>query len=116
MTKRMFRNSIAFLIVIAFIFGCIASAMAGTLELSWKPNQESDLAGYKLYYTEEGTANEQSVDVGNVTTYELTGLTTGAYYLIEATAYDTSSNESERSYGVRGKAKYSVVEGLEIIG
>ena len=107
-------KKIFILMSILFLFS--ASALAGSIELKWQPSPEQDIGGYKLYYTEEGTATEQMVDVLNVTTYKLTGLTTGKYYLIEATAYDNAGNESERSYGVRSKARYSVVKGLEVIG
>ncbi len=98
-----------------FILLFSTTSIAGTLGLKWIPNQESDLGGYKLYYTEEGTTNEQVVNVGNVTTFELTGLTTNKFYLVEITAYDTSNNESERSYGVRAKALFKPVEGLQVI-
>lgn len=88
---------------------------AGHLTLVWDPNQEPDLAGYKLYYTEEGSLEEQSVDVGNVTEYKLAGLTTGKFYLVEASAYDTSGNESDKSYGLRARSKFDPVTGLRIL-
>ncbi len=102
------------IIAIMLVFALTAQGWAGTLKLKWLPSPETDLGGYKLYYTEEGQS-EQAVDVGNVVTYELAGLTVGKFYLIEATAYDVSGNESERSYGVRAKANWSLVVGLEVI-
>jgi hypothetical protein len=89
-------------------------AIAGSLPLAWEPNPEGDLAGYKLYYTKEETTNEQMIDVGNVTKHRLLDLTTGKFYLIEATAYDTAGNESDRSYGLRGKARFTPVTGFII--
>lgn len=104
-------------LLFVFMFSSVASvAVAGSVKLEWNPSPEPDIDGYIIYYWEEGIGTEQSIDVGNVTTYELTGLTTGKYYIIEATAYDTSANESERSYGVRGKARFSTVERLGIRG
>ncbi len=75
----------------------------GTAALSWDaPTTNADdtpladLAGYKVYYgtispIDMGTS--ESVDVGNTTSYTLSGLSTGTYYFA-ATAYDTSGNES----------------------
>ncbi len=111
--KKIFITTI---LTFLFVLGLSGAAWAGSVTVAWNPNSESDLAGYKLYYWKDGVTPivEQMVDVLNVTTYEITGLTTGKYYIIEATAYDTSNNESERSYGVRGKANYSAVKGLRI--
>ncbi len=55
-------------------------------------------SGYRLYY---GTANgtyPQSIDVGNVTTYSLTGLAGGVTYYFVATAYDSSSPPVESGF------------------
>jgi len=74
---------------------------AGSLTLSWNaPIQNtdgtalSDLAGYKLYY---GTATgnyTNTINVGNVTTYQVNNLTDGLTYYFAVTAYNTSGNES----------------------
>jgi hypothetical protein len=73
----------------------------------------TDLAGYKIYY---GTASHQYSsyrDVGNVVTYNLTGLSTGTTYYIVATSYDTSGVESDYSnevvYSVPPACTYSIV-------
>jgi len=77
------------------------SVFAGSLTLSWNaPIQNtdgtalSDLAGYKLYY---GTATgnyTNTINVGNVTTYQVNNLTDGLTYYFAVTAYNTSGNES----------------------
>lgn len=103
------------MVVLVMLMLFSVSTWAGSIEIKWSPNTEPDLTGYIVYYTEEG-GTEQSVDVGNEITWKLEGLVTGSYYLIEVTAYDASGNESEKSYGVRTKAKYSKVDGLEVIG
>jgi hypothetical protein len=74
-------------------------AAAGMVQatLEWDANSEPDLAGYKLHY---GTAcgNYTSVvDVGNQTTYTLSGLTAGTTYYITATAYNTAGLDSTYS-------------------
>ena len=73
-------------------------AVAATLELSWQPNSEPDLAGYKIYYGNSGPRIYSIIlDVGNVTQYQITGLSIGSTYYFAVTAYDESGNESEYS-------------------
>jgi fibronectin type 3 domain-containing protein len=77
----------------------------GTINLTWDPNKDPDLAGYKIYY---GTASKRygpGIDVGKVTTYSLTGLVTGEKYYISVTAYNTKGRESAPSNEVVGVAK-----------
>ena len=81
------------------------NVLAGSATLSWDPNTEPDLAGYKIYYgTSPRTGTDPKicglcgysnrVDVGNVTTYTFNNLTNGQTYYFSVTAYDTSNNES----------------------
>ena len=57
--------------------------------LSWSANAEADVAGYKLYYdTPTGYSYAISIDLGNVTTYTISGGDVTTEYAI--TAYDTS--------------------------
>ncbi len=65
--------------------------------LAWDPNGEADLAGYKLHYGTASGSYTQVVDVGNQTTFTLTGLTAGTTYYITATAYNASGQESAYS-------------------
>ncbi|MDR4506602.1 MAG: Ig-like domain-containing protein [Candidatus Scalindua sp.] len=65
--------------------------------LLWDPNSEDDLAGYKVHYgTSSGNYNSHE-DVGNQTSYTLTGLGDGNDYYLAVTAYDFSGNESTYS-------------------
>lgn len=64
--------------------------------ISWDANTEPDLAGYKVYvgrtshiYGSLGSP----INVGNVTSYELTLNDSGAWFFA-VTAYDSSANES----------------------
>jgi hypothetical protein len=79
----------------------------GTAAVSWEApttNEDGsaldgDLAGYKLYYATASPIdkiNAPSINVGNTTSYTLSGLNVGTYYF-SATAYDTSGNESALS-------------------
>ena len=65
--------------------------------LLWDPNTEPDLAGYKIYYGYVSGGYEYSVDVGNQTTYTLTGLDPNQTYYISATAYNIGGYESDFS-------------------
>ena len=54
----------------------------------------TDLAGFKLYVGNASGSYQQSVDVGNQTSYTLSTLNDGATYYFAATAYDTGRVES----------------------
>ena len=70
--------------------GCVYGA---TVRLTWEANDESDLAGYTVYYGTSSGVYGVPVDVGNVLTHDVTGLTDGTYYFV-LTASDLSGNES----------------------
>jgi uncharacterized repeat protein (TIGR01451 family) len=76
----------------------VATAGAGSVSLSWAPNPEPNVAGYKVYYGAQtgppytGTWAAQGpspVDAGNVTAFTLSGLPAGTAY-VAVTAYNTS--------------------------
>lgn len=57
----------------------------------------TDLAGYRVYYGTASRIYGSPIDVGNVTTYTLTGLPPGPTYFIAVTGYDTLINQSNFS-------------------
>lgn len=70
-----------------------------TATLTWNPNTESDLAGYRVY---QGTITGQygpPTDVGLSTTYTVTlpQLTIDQTYYFAVSAYDLAGNESGKS-------------------
>ncbi len=74
---------------------------AGSVTLSWNPptvNQNgtslTDLAGYKLYYGGTPGNYTSVIDIGNITTYQISYLSDGRTYYFSVSAYDTSGNES----------------------
>ena len=69
------------------------AVLAGDALLSWDPNTESDLAGYNVYFGTASGTYGSPVDVGNQTTYTVTGLGSGTFYFI-VTAYNSSGGES----------------------
>ncbi len=82
----------------------IISSSNTAIELLWDESPLSDLAGYKVYYNNgsKGYTFENTIDVGNDTTYTLSNLTTQSWYTISVTCYDTDGNESWYSNEVSG--------------
>src|SRR2546426_5809029 len=78
----------------ALCFLAPALSSAAQVTLAWDPNTEPDLAGYKLYYGTSSGSYQFSVDVGNLTSYTLSGLLEGRIYYFAATAYNSSLDES----------------------
>jgi chitodextrinase len=76
----------------------LAQTPNGTAILTWDPVTAPNLAGYRIYYgTAPGTYLQPTglgIDVGNVTSYTVTGLGSGTRYYFAATAYDTFNSES----------------------
>ncbi len=84
--------------------GLAATPSVSAIDLNWSGNPESDLTGYKVYYdTDYGFpydgagANEgdSPIDVGNVNSFTLTGLSPGTRYYIAITAYDADANGTD---------------------
>jgi len=72
----------------------ITAPASGIAKLTWDPNTESDLAGYKVYAGTSSAAYGPPIDVGKVTTFEVINLTAGKTYYFSIKAYNTSSLES----------------------
>ena len=83
------------LVIVITILAITGIARAATVQVTWNPNTEEDLAGYRLYYGAASGQYGEPVDVGNVTGHvmEITP-EYGATYYFALTAYDTSGNES----------------------
>ncbi|GKS57601.1 hypothetical protein YTPLAS18_11280 [Nitrospira sp.] len=72
----------------------------GSIRLTWSPNREPDLAGYKIYMgTRSGTYDYPGSPfvVGNTTQTTISNLPHGLTYFFSASAYDYSGNESQLS-------------------
>lgn len=65
----------------------------GNADLQWDPVVDASLSGYRLFYAMAGT-EYQAVDVGNTTTYTMTGLESGKRYYFRVAAYDSFGNQS----------------------
>jgi hypothetical protein len=80
-----------------------AVTTTGSVHLAWTApttytdgTPQTDLTGYKIYYGTSSGNYTTSIDIGNVTSYTLTNLATGTYF-ISVTAYDSSRIESNFS-------------------
>lgn len=65
--------------------------------VSWLPNSEPDLAGYKLYYGNVSRSYSNVINVNLTTSYTVDNLQSGYEYFFAVSAYDTASNESQLS-------------------
>lgn len=89
--------------LLIFIFLCVISIVltsegnCAQVTFSWDKNAESNVAGYKIYYGSSSRSYNWFIDVGNVTSYTITGLSDGSTYYFAATAYDKSKKESKYS-------------------
>jgi len=68
--------------------------IARSLDASWLPNTEPYLMGYKLLWGTASHAYTDSVILGRVTTYRITGLQNGTHYYSTVVAFDSSGRES----------------------
>ena len=75
----------------------------GEATVTWIANTESDLAGYKVYISENSVANGDSsaykvmLDIGNKLTHTWPNLRMGDTYYFAVAAYDSSGNLSDYS-------------------
>ncbi|MGD0486915.1 MAG: fibronectin type III domain-containing protein [Syntrophorhabdales bacterium] len=80
--------------------------------LGWTASASSTVAGYKLYYGTASGNYTYNVNVGNTTSYALSGLSAGATYYFAAAAYDSAGDQSaysnELSYTVPSACTYSI--------
>ena len=90
----------------------------GKVVLSWRPVNEQDVRGYRVYFGEapgnylgRGSAQGDSpLDVGNVTLFEISGLENGKLYTFTVAAYDSAPHLSRfsREVSARPSALHAV--------
>jgi hypothetical protein len=82
--------------VLAHVLAVGAPVRAAQVQLGWEdPNNPAAVGGYILYYWQSTWDTAESIDVGNRTSYTLTGLEDGQTYHIVVTVY--SADEGEES-------------------
>lgn len=100
-------------LIVLFSSLCYASGVG----LAWDANTESDIGGYKIYYTMDSLSFDSAivVDVGNVTTTQILNLDPRHSYSFAAKAYNTSGMESAFSNVVGIDAYLKLVTGIKIV-
>ena len=97
------RSSAAILLlaIAGLLVACGGGGGGGTATLTWDASVDPRVSGYRIYY---GTAPRtyfqpigQGLDVGNITSYTVTGLSSATTYYFAATAYDSLNSESDFS-------------------
>jgi len=81
----------------------VADPEARAIDLSWQPDAEADLAGYRVYRREAGTSAQPqrvSGDVEAAPSFHDTSAQPGHSYEYSVSAVDKDGNESPRSAGV----------------
>ena len=73
--------------------------------LTWSPNAETDLAGYKLYVGKASGIYGAPIIIGKQTSYTVSNLQLGNTYYFALSAYDINGNESALS-AVTSKSIY----------
>ncbi len=98
-------HAFAFIFLLTLIFSFYTSNVySAQATLSWNPNSESELAGYKVYYGNSSRSYSFNDDVGNQTSYTIANLVEGEIYFFAVTAYDFSGNES----GYSNEVSYAI--------
>jgi len=82
--------------------------------LAWNKSSASEVSGYKVYYGTSSGSYTSSKVTGNVSDYELSGLTKGVTYYVVLNAYDIYGNECFYSNEVR--AITNIASGPELSG
>jgi fibronectin type 3 domain-containing protein len=77
--------------------GLHATLGANSIELSWDPNTEPDVAGYRVYRSIAGGPFEKVADLQAVPAYSDKAIEKDRSYRYQVTAFDRARNESQRS-------------------
>ena len=94
-----FQSFLLSLKLVAFLSVLFYSNLVSAAEvaLTWDANTDPDVAGYMIYYGFAPRDYDYVVDVGDQTTFTLSGLEDGHTYYFSVTAYDTEDLESDFS-------------------
>ena len=84
-------------LVCAAMLAALPALKAASVALTWDPSIDPTVVGYKIHYGVASHVYTNSIDVGNVTNYTITGLADGTTYYFSATSYDILGVESDLS-------------------
>lgn len=83
-----------FIFLLAMFLLVPIQALAGSASLSWQPNSESDLTGYRVYYGAASRTYGPPISVNQGSSYTVNDLQEGDTFFFAVTAVDSSGNES----------------------
>lgn len=75
----------------------LSVGQAAEVRLAWDPSPDSDVTGYRVHWGTQPRIYPWSLDVGQVTTATVPGLTAGTTYYFAATAYTADGRVSDYS-------------------
>ncbi len=92
--KKMTKKLILSILGLFCTWILLQTSFAGSINITWDPVNDSDLAGYRLYYGIQSRIYNPHIQIDkSITNYQVENLKDGTYY-IAVTAIDTSVNES----------------------
>lgn len=107
-------------VITATLLLCASLVYPYNVTLSWDASPSTGVTGYNVYYRANYNARpfttstitvdggESPINVGNVLTYQVTGIPEGVFVYFAVTAYDDQGNESDYSNIVRSRPKASM--------
>jgi hypothetical protein len=107
LTRFMERNKVLCGILCVGILWSPVQSLGATLTgiysvtLAWDGSTSPEVTGYRVYVGETSGVYSSSIDVGNVTTVTITGLSNGIPYFSSTTAVDAFGQESPGSNEIR---------------
>jgi hypothetical protein len=97
MQKHTFTRFLVALSTVFSTFVLAQSASADTVNLTWSPNPEPQVIGYKVHMGTQSGTYTQHIDVGPTTTWSFTSPVVGQMYCFVVTAYVAGPLEGARS-------------------
>ena len=87
------------LIILANVIGYSSVVFSQTIQLTWSPNQDSNISYYRIYRSSPDNSNFRILDtlIYNDSTFIDTNIESETRYFYTATAVDQHGNESEFS-------------------
>jgi hypothetical protein len=109
-SRKRFLNIQSILLLFLLLFGVASPLYAMDITLRWAPNDEPNVAGYKVFYREEGQSYNYDVPYWESTEPECTVYDldeTKTYYFV-VRAFDNEGHTSDDSNEVALKASTSI--------
>ena len=92
--SRILFSCLLTILVFCLSLSGLSAGHASSVTLSWNPNTEQTLAGYKVFYGTSSGSYATNVDSGKINSSTLSGLQDGKTYYFAVKAYNTALLES----------------------